>query len=71
MNGEEPRQCERCGDVISNGAEKGPVGDYLFLCDVCFRKLTRPARPVEKLKIYEPNIFVNELLARRSQKGNQ
>ena len=39
------RQCERCGDPIDNGCERGPIGDYLFLCERCERKLMNPEQP--------------------------
>ena len=35
----EPRQCERCGETLDNGQERGPLGDFLFLSDRCERKL--------------------------------
>jgi hypothetical protein len=45
-NTTDPRQCERCGDDLpDNTDECGLPGQYLFLCDRCKRKLTKPATP--------------------------
>jgi len=41
----DPHNCERCGVELDWGCERGPVGDYLLLCQRCEFILRNPEEP--------------------------